>query len=51
MLSPESITGGDRKMVGSTLIYEAESIEEVKKKVESDIYCTGKVVGRVETHL
>ncbi|KAG8918754.1 hypothetical protein FRC01_001673 [Tulasnella sp. 417] len=39
MLTPESITGeGPRKMVGSMLLFEAESIEAVRRKIESDIY-------------
>ncbi|KAJ7253711.1 hypothetical protein B0H12DRAFT_1017457 [Mycena haematopus] len=43
VLTPESITGGERKMVGSCLIYEAESLEVVKSIVESDIYYTSGV--------
>ncbi|KAG9033229.1 hypothetical protein FRB95_000408 [Tulasnella sp. JGI-2019a] len=43
MLTPESITGGDRKMVGSMLLFEADSLEEVRKLVEEDVYFKGKV--------
>ncbi|KAJ6469477.1 hypothetical protein C8R45DRAFT_1017185 [Mycena sanguinolenta] len=43
VLTPESITGGDKKMVGSCMIYEAESIEVVKEIIESDIYYTAGV--------
>jgi hypothetical protein len=35
---------GKTKMVGSLLFFEAESIEEVRKIVESDIYYTSGVV-------
>ncbi|EMD33191.1 hypothetical protein CERSUDRAFT_126342 [Gelatoporia subvermispora B] len=44
MLSPESIQpGAEKKMVGSTMIYEAESLEAVKKIVEEDPYYVGNV--------
>ena len=43
MLSPESITGGDKKMVGSAFIIEAESLEHVEKTMKSDIYYTSGV--------
>ncbi|KIO19144.1 hypothetical protein M407DRAFT_246264 [Tulasnella calospora MUT 4182] len=44
VLTPESITGeGPRTMVGSMLLFEAESIEAVRKRVESDIYYTSGV--------
>ena len=35
---------GRKKMTGSLMFYEAESIEEVRKIVESDIYYTSAVV-------
>ncbi|KAJ7738066.1 hypothetical protein DFH07DRAFT_841369 [Mycena maculata] len=38
LLTPESLTGGEKKMVGSVSIYEAESIEAVRKIVKDDIY-------------
>jgi hypothetical protein len=45
MLTPESIEpGGESKMIGSVLVYEAESLEEVRKVVESDIYYKSGVV-------
>ncbi|KAJ7154749.1 hypothetical protein C8R46DRAFT_443053 [Mycena filopes] len=43
MLTPESITGGDRKMTGSVMIYQAENIETVRGWIESDIYYTAGV--------
>ncbi|KAJ6469476.1 hypothetical protein C8R45DRAFT_1017182 [Mycena sanguinolenta] len=43
LLSPESITGGEKKMVGSCMICQAESLEAVKSLVESDIYYTSGV--------
>ncbi|KZS87937.1 hypothetical protein SISNIDRAFT_418929 [Sistotremastrum niveocremeum HHB9708] len=43
MLSPGSITGGERKLIGSTMVVQAASIEEVKQKMEKDIYWTAGV--------
>lgn len=45
MLTPESIQlGSEKKMVGSVLIFEAETLEAVRKVVERDIYYTSGVV-------
>ncbi|KAF9528522.1 hypothetical protein CPB83DRAFT_854306 [Crepidotus variabilis] len=43
--TPESIATPDtpKKMIGSTFICEAESLDEVRKKVENDIYYTSGV--------
>lgn len=47
VLTPESITGeGPRKMVGSMLLLEAESLEAVRKRIENDIYYTSGVWDR-----
>ncbi|KAJ7322958.1 hypothetical protein DFH08DRAFT_888392 [Mycena albidolilacea] len=43
LLTPESLLSDDKKMIGSTLIFEAENIETVKKAIESDIYYTSGV--------
>ncbi|KAH9941457.1 hypothetical protein B0H21DRAFT_696942 [Amylocystis lapponica] len=45
MLSPESIASptAEKKMVGSVIIYAAESLEACRKIVESDIYYTSGV--------
>jgi len=44
-LAPELVDEKDRKkMAGSLMFFEAESIEEVRKIVESDIYYTSGVV-------
>lgn len=43
MLSPESITGGDRKMIGSIFFIDAETIDEARKIVESDVYYSSGV--------
>ncbi|KAF8629139.1 hypothetical protein AX17_005725 [Amanita inopinata Kibby_2008] len=43
LATPESIAREDKRLIGSMFICEAESIEEVKKMVESDIYYTGNV--------
>ncbi|KAH9987461.1 hypothetical protein BJV74DRAFT_773987 [Russula compacta] len=44
LLAPELIDeGGRKKMTGSLIFYEAESIEEVRNLVESDIYYTSGV--------
>ncbi|KAK7018201.1 YCII domain-containing protein [Favolaschia claudopus] len=43
LLTPESLTGDSKKMIGSMVIYEAETIEEVRRLVEADIYYTAGV--------
>ena len=46
LLSPDSIEtpGAPRKMVGSMVVIQAESLAEARKRVESDIYWTSDVV-------
>jgi uncharacterized protein YciI len=45
VLTPESIEpDGDVNMIGSVLVFESETLEEVRKIVESDIYYTSGVV-------
>ena len=46
LLTPESIATPDaeKKLIGSTFICEAETLEDVKKAVEADIYYTSGVV-------
>ena len=45
LLAPELTDENNRtKMTGSLLFFEAESVEEVRKIVESDIYYTSGVV-------
>lgn len=46
MLTPESIASptAEKKMVGSVFICEAESLEEVRKVMQSDVYYTSGVV-------
>jgi len=44
MLSPESLQpGAERKMVGSVMIFEADSLEDANALVLSDVYYTAKV--------
>ena len=44
-VTPESIAeGAEKKPQGSLLIFEADSLEEVKQIIERDIYFTEKVV-------
>jgi hypothetical protein len=45
LTTPDAITNPDapKKMVGSTLILEAESIDQVKNMIENDIYYTSGV--------
>ncbi|KAG8984298.1 hypothetical protein FRB90_005415 [Tulasnella sp. 427] len=38
MLTPESVTGGDKKLIGSMFLIEAATIEEVREKIELDVY-------------
>lgn len=47
MIGEESHLTDAPKMEGSLIIYEAESIEEVRKIVETDVYYTGNVVSMV----
>lgn len=44
LVTPETHTAEQKKMIGSLLIIEAESLEAVRKMVESDIYYTSNVV-------
>jgi hypothetical protein len=45
LLAPEvTDEKGRNKMIGSLMFFEAESIEEVRKIVESDVYYTSGVV-------
>jgi len=44
MLSPESITGGERKLIGSMIVMPAEKLEDVRAIIESDVYYTSGVV-------
>ena len=46
LITPESqdAAPADKRFVGSVLLYEADSIEEVRKLVEQDIYWTENVV-------
>jgi uncharacterized protein len=45
MITPESLEpGAEKKMVGSVVVYEAESVEEVKKIVQRDPYYAANVV-------
>lgn len=44
-VTPESIAkGAEKKPQGSLLIFEADSLAEVKQIIERDIYFTEKVV-------
>ena len=48
MLSPnealDTLNAPEKKMVGSLMIFEAESYAEVKQLIENDVYWTGNVV-------
>ncbi|KAK7472957.1 hypothetical protein VKT23_001061 [Stygiomarasmius scandens] len=44
--TPETYNTPDKKMIGSMFIVEANDIEEVKKKIEADIYYTSGVWDR-----
>ncbi|KAJ6572081.1 hypothetical protein B0H19DRAFT_935854 [Mycena capillaripes] len=43
LLTPESLTGAEKKMIGSIMIFEAENIEAVRAMIEGDIYYTAGV--------
>ena len=44
LTSPESIHSDQKKLVGSGMMFEAESAEAVRKILEEDIYWTSNVV-------
>lgn len=44
MVSPETYQTADRKLIGSMMVFEAESLEVVRKAIEEDIYYTARVV-------
>jgi len=46
MITPESFQSKDQKTFGSVIIYEGETLEAVRKMVESDIYYTSGVWDR-----
>jgi len=46
LMTPESITGGERKLIGSTLIVESTDIESVREIFEKDVYYTKDVWDR-----
>lgn len=43
LLSEDSLTSETKKMVGSTFIFEAKDIDEVKEKIKADVYYTAGV--------
>lgn len=44
MVSPDTYSSDQKKMIGSVLVYEAENIEAVRELVEQDIYYKSDVV-------
>ena len=44
LLTPETYQTENKKLVGSMLIFEMESLEAVRQLVESDVYWTSNVV-------
>lgn len=44
MLSTESVTGGEGKLVGSMFLIEATKLEDVREKMEQDVYWKTGVV-------
>jgi hypothetical protein len=53
LVSPETMgmEGRERKAVGSLLIVQAKTIEEVRKMIESDVYYTSGVVSGTNAKL
>ena len=51
MLSTESISipGAEQKLIGSLMVFEAPTLEEVRKIIESDLYYSNGVVSTVPT--
>ena len=44
MISPETYDKPERKLIGSLMVFEAESLEEVRKVIEDDVYYRTGVV-------
>jgi hypothetical protein len=46
MLTPESIATSDapKKLIGSIMFFESDSLETLRRRLESDIYYTSGVV-------
>ena len=44
MISPETYDKPERKLIGSLMVFEAESLEEVRNVMENDVYYTSGVV-------
>lgn len=44
LIDPATYQSANKKLIGSMMVYEAESIEVIKKIVEEDVYYTGNVV-------
>ncbi len=44
MLSPETYDKPDKKLIGSLMIIEGETLDEIRKLVESDVYYKTNVV-------
>jgi hypothetical protein len=53
MLTPDSVSSPDapKKMVGSVLIFEGESLEQVRKRIEADIYYTSGTVCHITANI
>ena len=51
LLAPETHQTADKKLIGSMLVFEMESLEDVRKLVESDVYWTSNVVRTQLYHL
>ena len=48
MLTPTSLApGAEKRMVGSVFVCEAESLADVRRLMEGDVYYTGGVVSRL----
>lgn len=50
MLSPKSVTGGERKLDGSMVLIEATKLEEVRERIEQNVYWRTGVVREQETY-
>lgn len=44
MISPETYQSSEKKTIGAVGIYQAESLEAVRKRVEEDVYYVENVV-------
>lgn len=44
LVAPETLSSENKKLVGSSMVFEEESVEAVRQRIEGDVYWTTNVV-------